>query len=88
MKSDLEKVEETVDEQKSYLTNITKDIVEGVVEGVKEGVAEGLKKGLMDGVKECLATGFADIGEDDITDLLEAIPEDVIKNSISPGYCN
>lgn len=82
MRSDLRKVEEIVDGHKSYITSINNGILEGVVEGVKEGVASGLKNGLRDGLKECLTKGFFNVGEDDITGLLEDIPDEIIRSSI------
>ena len=82
MRSDLKKVERTVDGYRSYITSINSGILEGIVEGVKEGVASGLKNGVRDGLKECLAEGFFDFGEDDISDLLEDIHDRIIKSSV------
>jgi hypothetical protein len=88
MKSDLKKVEGIIDEHRSYLKSISDGIIEGTLDGVREGVAEGLKNGVKDGLKECFVKGFVNIGDDDIGDLLEDIPEEIIKNSVkeSAGY--
>ena len=85
MNSDLNKIEEIIDEHKSYLKSINYGIVEGVSEGVREGVAEGLKNGVKDGLKECFTKGFINIGQDDIGEILEDIPEEIIKSSVKEG---
>jgi hypothetical protein len=85
MKSDLKKVEGIIDEHKSYLKSISDGIIEGTSEGIKEGVADGLKKGVKDGLKECFVKGFVNIGDDDVGDLLEDIPGEIIKNSVKEG---
>lgn len=85
MKSDLKKVEGIIDEHKSHLKSISDGIIEGTLDGVREGVAKGLKNGVKDGLKECFVKGFVNIGDDDIVDLLEDIPEEIIKNSVKEG---
>ena len=85
MKSDMKKVEKIIDEHKSYLKSINDGILEGISEGVKGGVAEGLKRGVQDGLKECFLKGFINIGQDDIGDIFEDIPEEIIKNSVKEG---
>jgi len=88
MKSDMEKVEKIVDEHKSYLKSINNGIIEGTSEGVKEGIVEGLKRGVKEGLNECLVKGFVNIGQDDIGDIFEDIPEEIIKNTVKEGAKN
>ena len=85
MKSDVKKVEKIINEHESYLKSISDGVFEGILEGAKEGVAEGLKKGVKDGLKECFVKGFINIEQDDIGDILEDIPEEIIKNSVKEG---
>ena len=85
MKSDFKKVEEIIDEHKSYLKSINDGIIEGTLDGVREGVAKGLKNGVKDGLKECFVKGFVNIGDDDIGDIFKDIPEEIIKNSVKEG---
>ena len=81
MKTDLHSVEKIVDEHKSHLTSISDGVIEGALEGVKKGVAKGFETGIKDGLSECFAKGFVSIGEDDIEDILDGIPQEIIKKS-------
>ena len=81
MKMDSQSVEEIIDEHKSHLKSISDGVIEGAFEGVKKGVAKGFKTGVKDGLKECFAKGFVSIGLDDIEDILEGIPQEIIKKS-------
>ena len=81
----MKKVERIIDEHKGYLESISDGVLDGILEGMKEGVVDGLKRGVKDGLKECFVKGFINIGQDDIGDMLEDIPEEIIKNSVKEG---
>ena len=78
-------IEEITEEFKGHLRDIVDGVCEGALSGVKEGVAEGVKRGVKDGLKECLTKGFVNLEEDDIGDILDDIPEELIKNSVKEG---
>jgi len=72
-------------EHESYLKSIVNGLLEGIAEGAREGLAEGLKKGARDALQECLVKGPGNIGQDDIKDIIEAIPQAIIKASVKKG---
>jgi hypothetical protein len=72
-------------EHESYLKTIIDGVVEGIAEGAREGLSEGLKKGAKDALEACLFQGPESIDQEDIKDLLEAIPQAVIKASVIKG---
>ncbi|MFX1264918.1 MAG: CARDB domain-containing protein [Promethearchaeota archaeon] len=78
----MKKIEKIVDKHKSYLESINDGIIEGTLEGIKEGVVHGVKNGVKDGLRECFVRGIINIGQDDIRDILEEIPEEIIKNTV------
>lgn len=85
MENDIDKVEKIILQHGSYVKEIGEEISEGISQGVKEGVSDGLKRGVKDGLNDCLTKGFMNIGQDDIGDILEDIPREIIRNSVKEG---
>lgn len=81
----MDKVEKTISDYQDYIENITEEIVEGVSQGVREGVANGLKRGVKTALEDCLTKGFVNIGQEDIQDILQDIPEAIVKNAVKEG---
>ena len=85
MTADTQLAEKITAEHESYLESIIDGLLEGIAEGAREGLAEGLKKGTKDALQECLVKGPGNIGQDDIKDIIEAIPQAIIKASVRKG---
>lgn len=85
MTTDTQLAEKLTKEHESYLESIIDGLLEGIAEGAREGLAEGLEKGAKDALQECLVKGPGNIGQDDIKDIIEAIPQAIIKASVRKG---
>jgi len=85
MTTDTPLAERLTAEHESCLGTIIDGILEGIAEGAREGLAEGLKKGARDALQECLFQGPDNIGTEDIKDIIEAIPQAIIKASVIKG---
>jgi hypothetical protein len=84
-KTDQQLVEKLTKKHESYLESAGGDLVASVLEGIKEGAIEGLKKGGRDALKECLAAGFSNAESTDIKDILQEIPQQIVKSSVKEG---
>jgi flagellar biosynthesis/type III secretory pathway protein FliH len=85
MTTDTQLAERLTAEHESCLETIIDGILEGIAEGAREGLAEGLKKGTRDALQECLFQGPDNIGTEDIKDIIQAIPQAIIKTSVIKG---
>lgn len=85
MENDTERVKKIILKHGSYVKGIGEEIAKGISQGVREGVSDGLKRGVKDALQECLTKGFVNIGQDDIQDILEDIPQELVKNSVKEG---
>ncbi len=85
MTTDNQLAEKLTADHESYLQSTGDVLVEAILEGVKEGAAESLKKGARDALKECLTRGFTNIEAPAIKDILEDIPQEMVKSSVKEG---
>jgi flagellar biosynthesis/type III secretory pathway protein FliH len=84
MTTDTQLAELTAEHQ-SQLESIIDGVLEGIAEGAREGLAEGLEKGAKEAFEECLFQGPENIGAEDIKDIIQAIPQAIIKASVIKG---
>lgn len=85
MENDTDKIEKIILKHGSYVKGIGEEVTKGISQGVEEGVLDGLKRGVKDALQECLSKGFINIGQDDIKDILEDVPQELVKNSVREG---
>ena len=85
MTTDSQLAERLTAEHASCLASISDGLVEGILEGAREGLAKGLEKGGKEALMECLFKGPDNIGAADVKDIIEAIPQAIIKAGVSKG---
>lgn len=85
MTTDSQLAERLTAEHASCLASTSDGLVEGILEGAREGLAEGLEKGGREALIECLFRGPDNIGAADAREIIEAIPQAIIKASVIKG---